>query len=348
MVYLLVNCDEYLAAQRIATLKAALGDPELVSLNTTELDGERTPVSDLLGQASMMPFLAVRRLVLVRGLLGRLDQRLAASKSADSAAQVEAARLLDGLADAPPTCDLVLVDASVDRRRGLWRGFTLPATEKRPERKVTGLEALVKAKQVTQEELPTPEAKALPGWIQQRARARKIAIDGRAVQMLADFVGPNLRQLDNELEKLSLYALGRPISSDDVKRLVSDVGEAIIWDLTDALSQRNGRGAMTALYDLRRGDMNPFQLLTLIARQYRIIIKVKEAMRRGPGDEFAIAEQIGEKPYPVKKAMTQANQYSAAQLDRLMEQLLEADYAMKTGADVDTEIDLLLADLTRR
>lgn len=31
-----------------------------------------------------------------------------------------------------------------------------------------------------------------------------IAIDGKAVQTLADFVGPNLRQLDNELEKRDL------------------------------------------------------------------------------------------------------------------------------------------------
>jgi DNA polymerase-3 subunit delta len=346
MVYLLLNCDEYLAAERIAALKARLGEPEMAGLNTNELDGERTSVGEALGQASMMPFLAERRMVIVRGLLTHLDHRLAASKTTDSAAHVDAAQLLDGLAHAPDTCDLVLVDPSVDRRRALWRGFTLPKTEKQPERKVAGIEALIKNQQVALEELATPDARALPGWIQRRARQRNIQIDGRAVQMLADFVGPQLRQLDNELAKLSLYAGERPVNAADVKLLVSDVSEALIWDLTDALSQRNGRNAMTALVELRRSDTNPFQLLTMIARQYRIIIKVKEAMLHRPGDEYTIAEQVGEKPYPVKKAMAQATKYSARELDRVMARLLTADYAMKTGADDDTEIDLLIAELT--
>ncbi|HMN29905.1 MAG TPA: DNA polymerase III subunit delta [Caldilineaceae bacterium] len=346
MVYLLLNCDEYLAAQRIAALKQALGDAELTGLNSTELAGERTGVAAVLGQASLMPFLTERRLVLVSGLLSQLESRMAQSKSTDSAAYQDAARLLEGLPKAPATCDLVLVDDTPDKRRALWRGFSLPATENQPERKITGLEGLIKSNQVTREELATPEPKALPGWIQQQAKARQIAIEGRAVQLLADFVGSNLRQLNNELEKLSLYAGPRAITAADVRLLVSDAAEALIWDLTDALSVRNGREAMTALYDLRRSDANPFQLLGMVARQVRILIKVKEALGRGPGDEFAIAQQIGEKPYPVKKAMSQSARYSSTELDDMLDRLLATDYALKTGADVDTEIDLLVAELT--
>ena len=36
MIYLLLDCDEYLAAQRLAELKADLGDPELAGLNIAE------------------------------------------------------------------------------------------------------------------------------------------------------------------------------------------------------------------------------------------------------------------------------------------------------------------------
>jgi hypothetical protein len=51
MVLLLLNADEYLAAERIAAAKAALGDPEMASLNTAELTG---------GQASPQPSSARR------------------------------------------------------------------------------------------------------------------------------------------------------------------------------------------------------------------------------------------------------------------------------------------------
>ena len=350
MVYLLLDCDEYLAAQRLAALSAALGDPEMAGLNTTELTAGKVSAADILGHAAMMPFLAPRRLVLVNGYLSHLDKRMAASKDTDSAAHGEAAVLLEGLSAAPDSCDLVFVDSGVDKRRHLWRGFKLGASGDKPARTVPGLDALVKAKTVLLEDVGTPDAKALPGWIQRQARGKNIAIDGRAVQQLASFVGPNLRQLDSELEKLAIYAGRRPIQTDDVMLLVSDASEAMIWDLTDALSRRNGRGAMLALQGLLRADAHPLYLLTMIARQYRIILKVKEAMGdgRARGGEQEIARLVGEKPYPVKKAMQQAQAYSLAELEAIMSRLLEADYAMKTGADVYTEIDVLIAELTQR
>ena len=346
MVYLLLDCDEYLVAERLAALKADLGDAELAGLNITELDGPQTAAADLLGQASMMAFLAPRRLVIVRGYLAYLDKRMGQSKSTESAAHQEAMALLTGLVEAGTLNDLVFVDDTPDKRRGLWRGFSIG------ERQAPGLHDLIEGKQVQAETLATPDARAVSGWIQRRAQDRSIAIDGRAVQLLATYVGANLRQLDNELEKLATYAGGRPIAAADVDLLVSDASEALVWALTDALSQRNGRSAMGALQSMRKGDANPFGLLTLIARQYRLMIKVKDALTQADGNrrpsEFDIAKTVGEKPYPVKKAMQQAAGYSFDDLTAILDRLLVADYAMKTGANPDAEIDILLAELTRR
>src|SRR5262245_9715437 len=119
MVYLLLNCDEYLAAERLAALKAALGDAEMADLNTTSLEGERVRAADLLAQAGMMPFLAERRLLVVNRYLDQLDKRMAASKSPESAGYGEAAQLLEELPHIPDTCDLIFIDSSIDKRRHL-------------------------------------------------------------------------------------------------------------------------------------------------------------------------------------------------------------------------------------
>lgn len=349
MIYLLLNCDEYLASFFVRKCRNALGEPEVADLNTNEFSGSEVTASGLLGQGSIMPFLAERRLLIARDFLGHLDKRMAMSRNPDSAAHLEAAQLLEGLPYLPDTCDLVFIDDGVDKRRQLWRGFTLPETSKQPKRKVAGLSDLVKKEVVNDEVLTTPDIKELGGWIQRRAQAKTIRIDGRAVSLLADFVGPNLRQLDNELEKLATYASGRTITADDVKMLVSDASEALIWSLTDALSQRDGRSAIRSLYELRRNDANPFYLLTMMARQYRIMIKVKEAAMTNPrGNEYDIAKMVGESAYPVKKAMQQSRQYAPKELDDIMMRLLEADFAMKTGADPETTIDVLVAELTQR
>ncbi len=348
MVYLFLDCDEYLVAHRVQALKADLGDPELAGLNITDVEGNQTNAADLLGQAAMMPFLAPRRLIVARGYLSQLDKRMALSKNSDSAAHGEAAQLLTGLAGAGESADLVLIEDALDKRRHIWKGFTVK--QGGAERAVPGLQALIEAKTVVQEALVTPDSRDLPGWIANRARTRKITIDGRAIQLLAAYVGPNLRQLDNELEKLSLYAGQQTIGAQDVELMVSDGSEALIWSLTDALSLRNPRSAMIALQTLRRGDNHPIYLLTMIARQYRLILKVKDVMvGRGGVDEHAVAKLVGERSaFPVKKAMQQTGAYSFDDLLEILDRILVADNAMKTGADQDAEIDLLIAELTQK
>lgn len=348
MRYLHLKCDEYLSSQRIAELKREVGDAEMADLNTATLQGDQINAADLLGEASMMPFLATKRLLLVHGFLDNLEKRMAASKSIESAIYQMAAQLLAGLEAVPDTCDIVFVDENVDKRRLLWKGFTLPASENQPERKIPGLDALIKAGILTQETLVTPDARSLPGWLHAYARQQNVAIEGRATQLLAEFVGSNLRQLHNELTKLATYAGDRPVTAQDVRLLVSDASEALIWDLTDALGQRNSRRALHSLYELRRGDVNAFYLLTMIARQYRIMLKVKSATQQHRGNEYDIAKAVGEKPYSVKKAMGQTNRYTLPELVDIMDRLLEADYAMKTGADAQTEIDILVAELTQQ
>jgi DNA polymerase-3 subunit delta len=348
VVYLLLNADEYLTGRRLAELKAGMGDPELAGLNTVELGPSQVDPVRLLAEAALMPFLAEKRLLIVRGYLDSLDKRMAASKSPSSAAFGEAAELLTRLPQAPESCDLVFVDSAVDKRRGLYKGFTLPAANGQPDRKIAGLDALVKSKAVQLVDLPTPDAKALPGWIQQHARQRQIAIQPDAVALLANFAGRNLRQIDNELEKLSLYAFGRPITAQDVRAMVADASEEMIWNLTDGLCQRNPGKAMHALRELRRNDQAPLALLGSISRQYRLLIQVKTMQDRGVRGADQIATELGEKPFPVQKAQQLAGLYSFAELDAIMDQLLETDMAMKTGGDSDTLLDVLIADLTSR
>ncbi|MEM7131388.1 MAG: DNA polymerase III subunit delta [Chloroflexota bacterium] len=350
MIYLFLNCDEYLIAQSVSNLKARLGDPEMADLNMSTFNAPQAKGSDILGQASMMPFLALRRLVMAYGYLSHLDKRAAASKKTDSAAHAEASEFFAGLAEVPDSCDLAFFEEGLDKRRHIFKGYTIKAKkgdEQNSDRKVPGVDGLVKAGVIELQELKAPDHKYLAGYVAQRAKQKEIAIEGRAVRLLSDYVGVNLRQLDNELDKLATYARGRTITEADIQLLVSDASEALIWDLTDALSQRNGQHAMRALYELRRGDANPFYLLTMIARQYRIIIKVKEATSSGGGNEYDIAKQVKESSYPVKKAMQLCRKYSFDQLTKIMQRLLDADFAMKTGTNPETEIDVLIAELTQ-
>ena len=62
--------------------------------------------------------------------------------------------------------------------------------------------------------------------------------------------------------------------------------------------------------------------------------------------EDQIASELGASPYTVKKAMGVAGRYSDAQIARIVERVFQANVAMVTGGDQQTELQLLVADLT--
>ncbi len=190
MVYLLLDCDEYLGAQRLAKLSAALGDPEMAGLNTTELAGGKTSAAEILGHAAMMPFLTPRRLVTVyMAISATWTSAWLPARIRSSAAHAEPLRCWRACLMRRNLATWSLWTAAWISGAGCGAASrsTRPATRRRGL--CLGWMALVKTKAVQMEDAGTPDAKALPSWIQRRARERKIAIDGRAVQQSGELRG---------------------------------------------------------------------------------------------------------------------------------------------------------------
>lgn len=143
-----------------------------------------------------------------------------------------------------------------------------------------------------------------PGFSSTPAPGRS-NIQPDAVVLLATFVGRNLRQLDNELEKLALYAAGCAVNAQDVRAMVADASEEMIWklDRRPLPAQRRQGDACPARAVLERSGAH-YWSAGAIVRQYRLLIQVKTMMNNGVMAADRIAEAIGEKKstFPVEKA----------------------------------------------
>ncbi len=73
MIHLLP--DDFLGLERLGEIRLACGDPELVALNTSQLDGQRLGPEDLEATVAALPFLAEKRLVIVRRLAAQFEAR---------------------------------------------------------------------------------------------------------------------------------------------------------------------------------------------------------------------------------------------------------------------------------
>ncbi len=329
MIYLFHGDEEFGRSERIAALKARLGD--LAEMNTVVLSGRSLTQGELLHHCDVPPFLGDFRLVIVDDLLTRLQKKGPDGKPG-AASKDFLAWLADYIPNIPETTTLVLNESK-----------KIPA--RNPVLKAVA--RLGDGGAVTLFETPQLKRGELAGWVAQRAREMGIRLERGVAEDLATFIGPNLRLINSELEKLALYAGDRLITKQDVAVMCPYAREASIFDMVDALGNRRTAVAFRLLAQMRSQGAHPLYLLTMIVRQYRILLQVKDYVGRGMRKD-EIASAIHLHPYPTSKAMTQSRNYTPRQLESIYDRLLETDVAIKTGKlEANLALDMLVVELAR-
>lgn len=338
MLYIFHGPDDFTRSEKIAELQAALGDPTTADLNSAVLDGRFLTLSDLRQHTDAMPFLAAKRLIIVNGYLAYLGGKTEGADgdpakmisnpvSPDKMEQLQA--LIGYLGRLPPTTDLVLVESTaLDRSHVVLKA----------------------AKELGAEVILFAISANLPTWIIKRAKEHGAVIEPAAADLLARLVGPDLRTLDSELEKLALYVAGqRPIQRADIDLLVPYTEEADQFGLANAIGQRNARRAYDQLRKELDDGSNPMAILGSIAAQIRALIEVKDMAERGLSAAEIAAAKGWKSDYAATARLKEANNFSMPRLEQTLETLLEMDLAIKTGRmDSRLALDTLIARLCTR
>ena len=198
-------------------------------------------------------------------------------------------------------------------------------------------------------------------WARKALETRQKDISEEALAELINRVGPNARQLDNEIEKLSLFVGSRKeIEFEDVTAICSRNKMARAFALGDALGDRNLPVLLKRLdeelwevkLDPRKSEIG---LLYGLISKVRAMILLKEMLREGwikPGLDFGRfkaqleripAESLPEdrrfnplaiNPYVLYKALSQVKLYSQAELVRAMDLLFQCNHRLvSSGLD---------------
>jgi DNA polymerase-3 subunit delta len=192
-------------------------------------------------------------------------------------------------------------------------------------------------------------------------RAREKEISGEALAELVNRVGPNARQLENEIEKICLFVNGRKkIEFADVTAICSQNKTARAFALGDALGDRDLPALLRRLdeelwetkFDRDKSEIG---LLYGLIGKVRAMLLLKEMLREGwikPEMDYnrfkAQLERVPKEklpadrrfnplalnPYVLYKALPQAKKYSSAELVRAMDVLLQCNQRLvSSGLD---------------
>lgn len=319
-LYLLHGDDDFSRDQELGKVRSRAESGDLGGLNTTLLEGAQLELTELIHHCDTVPFLSERRLVIVRGYLASLPTDPRKQPLADFIAFVE--RM-------PESTALMLVeDQPVDASHPLAR-----LARERP----WGFEKAFQR----------PRALgALSTWIQQAIRQKGGQIEPAAAADLVAAVGNDLRGLDMELDKLLAYAAGRPVEKADVELLVPGRVEANIFALVDAVGEQNGSQAYAQLHHLLNKGENALRILSLIGRQIRLLLQLKD-LRRREVDEAEVRRQLGVPPFVLRKLSEQVARFNLEEILAAHERVVETDWQIKRGRVAEeTALDILIGEMT--
>jgi DNA polymerase-3 subunit delta len=335
MFYIIYGDDSYSCHAALNDIKAGLGSQDMVSVNTTLLDGRKLTTRALSDMCSVVPFMAPQRLIIVEGLFKRFQsgekQPRANGGSGDDGNQnlKEWQGVTDLIKSMPASTVLVMFESDFDPRSA--------------NPLVKALSPL--ADKVLQ--LGEMKGRELTAWIKDYAVKSGARISAAAVALLADYIGGDLWSLSGELNKLMTYCQDREISETDVREITSFAREENIFALVDAVLEGRIKEAQLMLHRMLLYGIAPQQILGMLERQLTIILRVKELGQGLPQQEMR--QRLSLHPrYPLEKALKQSRTFTQARLRKAFHALLDTDIAIKTGKyEDDLALDLLVIELCR-
>jgi len=196
----------------------------------------------------------------------------------------------------------------------------------------------------------------LAAWIKKEVETRGAMITNQAAQTLISLAGNDLWQINNEIDKLINYEAGqeaklltpsqvqktKTISEEAIKQLVKGKFDENIFALTDALSNRNRKLASELLGQQYEAGLSDGYLLSMITRQFRILLQVRQALdSRFSSRKIITALKLH--PFVAQKSINQVRNFNLASLKSALNKLVEIDYLVKTGqAEAQTLLNLFI------
>jgi len=224
--------EPFLAERAIEQFIDATVDPGNRDFAFTAYHADETPPGTIVGEAQTLPFLAERRVILVRNA-----ERFNSESGAGA--------LLDYVQNPCDSTVLLLFGARMDKRTKFYK-------------------ACVKSGAVV--ECPALTERQTIQWVREEAKERGKSIDGPAAQELVRRAGVHLSDANNALGILVDFVgeAAERITEANVVAACADVAEEEIWALTDAIASSDTGNAIRALRRLTDLGKHPDEIIGTI------------------------------------------------------------------------------------
>lgn len=315
MIFSIYGTDLYQVSQKLKELKASfIQKRDKAGLNVVNLDGDSLNINQLQQESLMTPFLGEKKMIVVKNLISnkKISKEVTAFLNKN-------AKIIENV-----LCFSDFIDPTKNK------------VNKQNKLTPTGdlFKYLSQLDYVW--EFNLIKGRELEKWIRKYSDASNIKLEPTAIVELAIRVGGDLFQITSELHKLSAFKNGEIIILDDIKKMVNSKFDDNIFGLVDALGNCDKKNALKLITNQLNFGTHPIMLLTMIARQFKLILKVKS--------NDANATILKLHPFVFSKAKNQSQNFTDSQIIKINNDILEIEKEFKSGEkNPELLLDLFIA-----
>ena len=188
-----------------------------------------------------------------------------------------------------------------------------------------------------------PRPSSYPKWIAEQAKDLDLVVAEDGAQALVERIGPDQRRLMRELEKIACYEPeGGRVDRATVEALTTTDVEAKVYELADALVEREPQRALALAEDLRDRGEETMHILFGLLRQLRQCRRAWAMLDSGSSSQ-EIQSALRVPPFVAKGIVAQAGRADGKHLERALDELAQLDYEVRGAGNVDAGTALTLA-----
>lgn len=318
-LYFFYGEETFLLHHYLGRMKKLLLDPLTESFNFHRLTNETFDIRTFADAVENLPMMAEHTFVQVDEIdLFKLTE-------GDRNAMTEI------LSDIPEYCTVV---------------FTYVTTPWKPDKRLKKLWDAI-----DRNGLPVEFAKQgqrdLIAWVSKHFAANNKRISGDLCVYLIEITGGTMTALNGEIEKICAYSEADEICRADIDAVTEPVLDAVVYQMTDHISEGRYDLAFQKLRQLMKMQQEPLAVLGAIGGHFRRISVARNLLDHGKSAS-ELQRICSVQDFVARKTMDAARRFKPEFCRKAAELVLETDYRMKTSFD-DNErlLELLVLQLAQ-
>lgn len=197
-------------------------------------------------------------------------------------------------------------------------------------------------------EFQKQDQRDLVAWIQRHFAARKKRIPAELCVYLIEITGGTMTALSGEIDKISAYSGADEIKRSDIDAVTEPVLDAVVFQMTDLISEGRYDQAFFKLQQLLKMQQEPLAILGAVGNHFRRISAARNLLDNGrPASE--LQKLCAPMPdFAARKTMEAARRFRPEFCAAAARLVLETDYKMKTSFDEPERLlELLILQLAQ-